>query len=129
MTATPDIFLSYNREDAAVAKRYADAFVREGLGQAASKQRPAVVISAARFNQARPDVIVKAVTSLLAGDARADDVPVAGWAAAGLLNPLVIKPVIATLETALGKAMSTILDHREDRAPAPSRTRGWAFRA
>ena len=25
MTATPEIFLSYNREDAAVAKRYADA--------------------------------------------------------------------------------------------------------
>ena len=28
---TPDIFLSYNREDAAVASRYADAFAREGL--------------------------------------------------------------------------------------------------
>ena len=31
MTATPDIFLSYNREDAAVAKRFADAFSAEGL--------------------------------------------------------------------------------------------------
>ena len=30
MTA-PDIFLSYNREDAATAKRYADAFAAEGL--------------------------------------------------------------------------------------------------
>ena len=28
---TPDIFLSYNREDAAVAKRYIEAFAREGL--------------------------------------------------------------------------------------------------
>ncbi len=28
---TPDIFLSYNREDAAVAKRFADAFAAEGL--------------------------------------------------------------------------------------------------
>ena len=28
---TPDIFLSYNREDAAVASRYADAFAAEGL--------------------------------------------------------------------------------------------------
>ena len=28
---TPDIFLSYNREDAAVARTYADAFAREGL--------------------------------------------------------------------------------------------------
>jgi hypothetical protein len=27
----PDVFLSYNREDAAVAKRFADAFVREGF--------------------------------------------------------------------------------------------------
>ena len=28
---TPDIFLSYNREDAAVAKRYADALAAAGL--------------------------------------------------------------------------------------------------
>ena len=28
---TPDIFLSYNREDAAVARLYADAFAGEGL--------------------------------------------------------------------------------------------------
>ena len=28
---TPEIFLSYNREDAAVARRFADAFAREGL--------------------------------------------------------------------------------------------------
>jgi len=32
MTAAPDIFLSYNREDQAVAKRYADAFAAAGLG-------------------------------------------------------------------------------------------------
>jgi TolB-like protein/Flp pilus assembly protein TadD len=31
MTASPDIFLSYNREDAAIAKAYAEAFAREGL--------------------------------------------------------------------------------------------------
>ena len=69
--------------------------------QAASKQRPAVVISAARTNEARPDVIVMAVTSQLAGEARADDVAVSGWVAAGLLKPSAIKPVIATLEKAL----------------------------
>jgi mRNA interferase MazF len=69
--------------------------------QAASKQRPAVVISAARYNAAKPDVIVMAVTSQLAGDARADDVPVVDWQAAGLLKPSAIKPVIATLENAL----------------------------
>ncbi len=31
MTAPPDIFLSYNREDQAVARRFAEAFEREGL--------------------------------------------------------------------------------------------------
>ncbi|MGB6450832.1 MAG: toll/interleukin-1 receptor domain-containing protein, partial [Steroidobacteraceae bacterium] len=31
MTAAPDIFLSYNREDQAVARRFAEAFEREGL--------------------------------------------------------------------------------------------------
>jgi TolB-like protein len=31
MNPPPDIFLSYNREDAAVAKLFADAFAREGL--------------------------------------------------------------------------------------------------
>ena len=31
MTTSPDIFLSYNREDAAVAARYAEAFAAEGL--------------------------------------------------------------------------------------------------
>ena len=30
MTAQPDIFLSCNREDAGVVKRYADAFAAEG---------------------------------------------------------------------------------------------------
>jgi hypothetical protein len=31
MTARPDIFLSYNREDQAVAKRFAEAFEAAGL--------------------------------------------------------------------------------------------------
>jgi hypothetical protein len=29
--SAPDVFLSYNREDQEVAKRYADAFAAEGL--------------------------------------------------------------------------------------------------
>lgn len=69
--------------------------------QTTSKQRPAVVISASGYNAIRPDVILMAVTSQLAGDARANDVPVTGWKAAGLLKPSAIKPVIATLEQAL----------------------------
>ena len=31
MTTTPDIFLSYNREDQATARRFAEAFEREGF--------------------------------------------------------------------------------------------------
>jgi hypothetical protein len=31
MAAAPDIFLSYNREDQAVARRFAEGFKREGL--------------------------------------------------------------------------------------------------
>jgi mRNA interferase MazF len=69
--------------------------------QAASKQRPAVVISNQRYNESKSDVIEMAVTSQLLGDARADDVPVSAWEAAELLKPSAIKPVIATLEQAL----------------------------
>ena len=69
--------------------------------QVASKQRPAVVISSQRYNDSKPDVIVMAVTSQRLGDARADDVPVSGWEAAGLLKPSAIKPVMATIEQAL----------------------------
>jgi hypothetical protein len=36
MTTQPDIFLSYNRADQAVASRYADAFAAERLGLATS---------------------------------------------------------------------------------------------
>jgi hypothetical protein len=31
MTAAPDVFLSYNREDQSVAKRFAEAFEAAGL--------------------------------------------------------------------------------------------------
>ena len=31
MTTTPDIFLSYNREDSAVARTFAEGFAREGF--------------------------------------------------------------------------------------------------
>ena len=41
------------------------------------------------------------VTSQLRGNARAGDVVVVEWESAGLLKPSAIKPVIATIETAL----------------------------
>ena len=39
MTAQPDIFLSYNREDAGVVKRCADAFAAEGVASPVAAPR------------------------------------------------------------------------------------------
>ena len=69
--------------------------------QSAAKQRPAVVISTAAYNAARPDVIVMAVTSQLRASAAFGEVWLDEWAAAGLLKPSAVKPVIATLEGSL----------------------------
>ena len=67
--------------------------------QAASKQRPAVVISRRAYNLARPDVVLMAITSRIQQDA--GDRLIAAWASAGLIKPSAIKPVIATLEQSL----------------------------
>jgi mRNA interferase MazF len=69
--------------------------------QAASKKRPAVVISNLAYNAVRPDVIVMAVTSQLRADASLLEIPLGRWEAAGLLKPSTIKPVVATLEQRL----------------------------
>jgi mRNA interferase MazF len=69
--------------------------------QAASKKRPAVVVSNQAYNAARPDVVVMAVTSQLRSSPEQGEVWVGEWQAAGLLKPSAIKPVFATLEQAL----------------------------
>lgn len=69
--------------------------------QTASKQRPAVVISTAAYNAARPDIILMAITSQLRASAAYGEVWLADWQAAGLLKPSAVKPVIATLEAPL----------------------------
>lgn len=66
--------------------------------QTASKQRPAVVISTADYNSARPDIILMAVTSQLRASAAYGEVWLAQWQDAGLLKPSAVKPVVATLE-------------------------------
>lgn len=68
--------------------------------QSAAKKRPAVVISSARYNAGRPDIILMPVTSRVGGSST-DDVLLAGWEAAGLLKPSAVKPVIATFEQSL----------------------------
>ena len=67
----------------------------------ASKRHPAVVVSNGAYNDARPDLVVMAVTSQLRPSPTLGEVQVDQWQAAGLLKPSVIKPVFATLEQSL----------------------------
>ena len=69
--------------------------------QAASKKRPAVVVSGRAYNTAKPDVVVMAITSQLRPSPGLDEVWVSEWQAAGLLKPSTVKPVFATLEQSL----------------------------
>lgn len=66
--------------------------------QAASKKRPAVVVSSPAYNASKPDIVVMAVTSQFRASALLGEVWLQDWQAARLLKPSAIKPVIATLE-------------------------------
>jgi mRNA interferase MazF len=66
--------------------------------QAASKKRPAVVVSSRTYNTSKSDVVVMAVTSQLRASALLGEVWLQDWQAAGLIKPSAIKPVFATLE-------------------------------
>jgi mRNA interferase MazF len=69
--------------------------------QAASKKRPAAVVSSRAYNAAKPDVVVMAVTSQLRANPILGEVWLADWKVAGLLKPSAVKPVFATLEQSL----------------------------
>jgi mRNA interferase MazF len=66
--------------------------------QASSKQRPAVVVSNAAYNNSKPDVVLMAVTSQFRPSPTLGEVWLNDWQAAGLLKPSAIKPVFATIE-------------------------------
>jgi mRNA interferase MazF len=66
--------------------------------QAASKQRPAVIVSALAYNRAKPDIVLMAVTSQFRPSPALGEVWLRDWRAAGLLKPSAVKPVFATLE-------------------------------
>jgi len=55
--------------------------------QAASKKRPAVVVSNGRYNHAKPDVVVMAITSQFRPNPTLGEVWLTAWQAAGLLKP------------------------------------------
>ena len=67
--------------------------------QTAVKRRPAVVISSAAYHQARPDLILMAVTSRVRGERTVGEVVLQHWQEAGLIKPSVIKPILTTVET------------------------------
>ena len=69
--------------------------------QRTTKKRPAVVVSSAAYNAARPDLIVLAITSQNRPTKDASEAAVRHWRTAGLLKPSVFKPLVATIEQAL----------------------------
>ena len=69
--------------------------------QTATKKRPAVVVNSRSYNDAKPDIVVMAVTSQLRASATFGEVWIGDWKSAGLLKPSAIKPVFATLEQSL----------------------------
>lgn len=71
------------------------------MSQAASKKRPAVVVSNHAYNATKPDLIVMAITSQLRPSPTFGEVWIGDWQMAGLLKPSAIKPVFAKLEQRL----------------------------
>lgn len=69
--------------------------------QTGSKQRPAVVISSKAYQEAKPDIILMAVTSQVKTQKSLGEVIIEEWKTAGLLKPSAIKPVIFTTEKKL----------------------------
>ncbi|MGB4117386.1 MAG: type II toxin-antitoxin system PemK/MazF family toxin [Polaromonas sp.] len=67
----------------------------------AAKQRPAVIVSNQAYAQARPDVVLLAITSQVRMPLSFGEALVADWQAAGLLKISLFKPLLATLEQAL----------------------------
>jgi len=69
--------------------------------QTTTKKRPAVVVSSNAYNNARPDVVLMAITGHLSTYPRIGEVVVTDWRDAGLLKASTIKPILATIEKRL----------------------------
>ncbi|HEX4197476.1 MAG TPA: type II toxin-antitoxin system PemK/MazF family toxin [Caulobacteraceae bacterium] len=83
--------------------------------QAASKQRPAVIVSSRAYNLERPDLIMMPVTSQLRPTPALGEVWLRQWQAAGLIKPSAVKPVIATLELRLViRRLGALADEDQD---------------
>ena len=80
--------------------------------QRGGKQRPAVVLSSNAYNQARPGIILIAITSQIQIKAEFGEAVIRDWQAAGLLKPSIIKPVVFTAEKTIVKKMLERLSYK-----------------
>jgi mRNA interferase MazF len=69
--------------------------------QTGAKKRPAIVVSAQAYHQHRRDVIIMAVTSQVRPTVAFGEITITEWQDAGLLQPSVTKPILATVEKRL----------------------------
>jgi mRNA interferase MazF len=69
--------------------------------QVTSKKRPAVVVSSRAYAQARPDVVLMAITSQVRTPLALGETLLTDWQAAQLIKASVVKPLLATLEQSL----------------------------
>lgn len=67
----------------------------------ATKKRPALVVSSRRFNSARPDVVIVAVTSQVRPARGIGEAVLSDWQSAGLARESVTKPIVATVDSSL----------------------------
>lgn len=84
--------------------------------QHGSKQRPALVISSSAYNQARPDIILMAVTSQIRSKLGFGEAIIADWQAAGLLKPSLIKPIVFTAEKLIIKKALGRLEEKDNQS-------------
>lgn len=64
------------------------------------KQRPAVILSSRNYQQQHGDVILMAITSQIRQPLGFGEYVLQDWQASGLLKTSVLKPLIATIESA-----------------------------
>ena len=69
--------------------------------QSTVKRRPAVVISSAAYQRARPDLLIMAITSQQLSTLSVGEVQIQDWRGAGLLKPSVLKPILTTIDPTL----------------------------
>jgi mRNA interferase MazF len=69
--------------------------------QTGTKKRPAVVVSTARYDTNRRDIVIMAITSQVRIPLGFGEVMVDDWRDAGLIKASVLKPVLSTIEQGL----------------------------